>query len=277
MNTIFDLLSYYKEWKKNYGLTKGLYWFKKHDGIKWIEGQNFGDYLSCIVVAEVARKLGLTKSNLTNGRKLLAVGSVLHFAQDGDIVWGAGVNGKIAPERHTFSSLDVRMVRGPKTREFLKQRRISVGTVFGDPALLLPILFPDFKRQTEPEKIIILPNLNELEILKKRPCRAMKLISPFGYWRTVLSEILTSELVLTSSLHGIILAESFGVPVRFVMPTGGETLFKYQDYYLGTGRSLETEPSSFIDGITTKSGVSMPEPLFDAEAIMEAFPVDVFA
>ena len=277
MNAILDLISYFKEWKENYALTKELYWFKKHDGIKWMKGQNFGDYLSCIVVAEVARKLGLTKSNLTNGRKLLAAGSVLHFAQDGDIVWGAGVNGKIALEQHTFQCLDVRMVRGPKTREFLKQRGGSVGAVFGDPALLLPSLFPRLKRQTEPEKIILLPNLNEFEILKKRQIRSMKLISPFCHWRTVLSEILTSELVLTSSLHGIILAESFGVPVRFVMPIGGETLFKYQDYYLGTGRLLETEPSSFIDGITTKSGVSMPEPLFDAEAIMEAFPVDVFA
>lgn len=276
MISYFDLLAYFNEWMRNRFLTKNLYWFKKYKGIKWIKGQNFGDYLSCIVVAETARKLGLKKINLPEEQRFLAIGSVLHSAQDGDIIWGSGINGKIAINRHTFSKLDVRMVRGPKTKNFLEKKGIKVCNVFGDPALLLPILLPDYKRKSKLGKITILPNLNEIELVKKRKPKFMHMVSPLKHWKKILYEIITSELVLTSSLHGIVLAEAFKVPVRFVMPMGGETLFKYQDYYLGTGRSLEDQPSSFYDRITLKSGIAMPPPKFYPERMLATFPKDIF-
>ncbi|MDY7029697.1 MAG: polysaccharide pyruvyl transferase family protein [Spirochaetota bacterium] len=276
MKNCFDCFRYYKEWRQNRRLTKHLFWFRKHQGIQWIRGQNFGDYISGIVVAETARKLGLKRSNIPAGQKLLAIGSVLHFAQNGDIIWGTGINGKISRERHAFSTLDVRMVRGPMTRGFLVQKGMIVEDVFGDPALLLPTLFPGITRKTTPNKIIVLPNLNELALVKKKVPKTMRIVSPLAHWKRVVHEILTSELVLSSSLHGIILSEAFGVPVRFVMPAGGETLFKYQDYFLGTGRHLDRPPDTFMDTITDQSGVMMPAPVFNPGALLDTFPSDVF-
>ena len=181
MKNIFDCFRYYREWRKNRDLTGNLFWFQKHHGIQWIRGQNFGDYLSCIIVAGTARKLGLKRSNMSAGQKLLAIGSVLHFAQNGDIVWGTGMNGKIPPERHAFFSLDVRMVRGPMTRDFLVQKGMVVAEVFGDPALLLPLLFPEFTRKPKLNKIIVLPNLNEYQLIKKRVPGTMQLVSPLAH------------------------------------------------------------------------------------------------
>lgn len=277
MNSLTELFLYYKEWRRNRFLTKDLFWFKKHAGLKWVRGQNFGDYLSCIIVSETARKLGLKKMSLSEGQKLLAIGSILHFAQDGDIAWGTGVNGKIQAERHPFSSLDVRMVRGPKTRDFLKEKSISVGQTFGDPALLLPTLFPEYKWRPEIGKITVIPNLNELDLCKTKVPANFRLVSPLTHWRKLVLDILSSELVLTSSLHGIIISETFGVPVRFVMPSGGESIFKYQDYYLGTGRYLDVQPSTFNETITSRIGVTMPKPTFNSELLLNAFPQDVFA
>lgn len=104
----------------------------------------------------------------------------------------------------------------------------------------------------------------------------MQIVSPFTHWKTIVREILTSELVLSSSLHGIILSEAFGVPVRFVMPVGGETLFKYQDYFLGTGRYLDRQPDTFMNEITSQIGVMMPKPVFDSKTLLKKFPSDFY-
>jgi pyruvyltransferase len=279
LKEIFDLPLYGRDWLRYYNYISHLFWFKKNQGVNWTRGQNFGDYLSCIIIGKITqhKRFHRTRGSKRTSTKLLAVGSILHFAKNGDVIWGSGLNGKIDPARHQFNHLDVRMVRGPLTKQFLEAKSITVGNVFGDPGLLLPSLFPDFKWQPEAEKIIVLPNLNELEICKGKIPKKMHLVSPMGYWKKIVFKILTSELVLTSSLHGLVVADAFGVPVRFVLPIGGETLLKYQDYYLGTGRSLETPPtSSFADKITAESGIAMPKAVFNPESMLAAFPDDLF-
>jgi pyruvyltransferase len=57
----------------------------------------------------------------------------------------------------------------------------------------------------------------------------------------VLQEILASESVLSSSLHGIVAAEAYGIPVRFVQlhewpDDGNDEYFKYNDYFASTER-----------------------------------------
>src|SRR5258708_1018524 len=90
-------------------------------------GVNFGDFLSQVVGDLMLAKKGITLGDETKQNcQLLAIGSILHFARDGAIIWGAGVNGKIPPADHRFRHLDVRAVRGPLTREFLIHRGISV-------------------------------------------------------------------------------------------------------------------------------------------------------
>lgn len=78
---------------------------------------------------------------LTNKNKLLSIGSVMHFAKDNDSIWGTGINGKINESHLKFKNLDVRAVRGPRTREFLMGRGIMVPEIYGDPGLLLPMFF----------------------------------------------------------------------------------------------------------------------------------------
>src|SRR5690606_10936289 len=162
------------------------------------------------------------------------------------------------------------------TRDFLMQREISVpDDVYGDPALLLPRLFPKLKAMAIPGKIVVLPNFNEFEEVKLHVPKDMDLISPVGYWKDIVRQILQSELVLTSSLHGLIIAEVFGVPVRLVAPCGGETLFKYEDYLEGTGRRLEVVPPTFLDGISEEDGVQFASPVTNPNAMFDKFPIDL--
>ena len=53
-------------------------------------------------------------------------------------------------------------------------------------------------------------------------------------WEDMVVWVLGCELVLSSSLHGVIFAEAFGVPARWVQRPGStrsESWFKYVDYY----------------------------------------------
>jgi pyruvyltransferase len=80
--------------------------------------------------------------------------------------------------------------------------------------------------------------------------------------------------VVASSLHGVVVAEAFGVPARFVRLSETESLLKYEDYLLGTGRTDEPFAKS-IDEALDMGG--MPPPRFDAEGLMAAFPFDLWS
>lgn len=48
-------------------------------------------------------------------------------------------------------------------------------------------------------------------------------------WRIIVQKIVESKFVISSSLHGIIIAEAFNIPARLLKITDNEPLFKYQD------------------------------------------------
>ena len=85
--------------------------------------RNFGDLLGPEIVRRMRLLHGLPgASDAPVGARLLSVGSILHFARDGDVVWGSGVNGRIPLDEYADVRLDVRAVRGPRTAAFLRDR-----------------------------------------------------------------------------------------------------------------------------------------------------------
>ncbi len=125
---------------------------------------NFGDLLGPLLVERILHDAGFDPGvGDGEGRRILTVGSIMHLARTGDVIWGTGVNGKKSPEAHHFHDLDVRAVRGPLTREYLMQRGIKVPEIFGDPALLLPKFYPELEQwRSEPMRdILVVPNLND--------------------------------------------------------------------------------------------------------------------
>ncbi len=237
-------------------------------------GFNFGDYLSRVIVELTLARRGLTLGDEVRvQRQLTAIGSVLHFAQTGATVWGSGVNGKIAAERHTFADLDVRAVRGPLTRAFLMERGIAVPETYGDPALLLPHLTGDRFRATGELGPAFVPNLNDLAHLGAIEATGVPIILPTQSWNRCVAAILQHSFVLASSLHGLIIAEAYGVPARFVRLSEHEHLFKYEDYYRGTGRTSFSYANSIEEGLEMGGE---PPPLFDHAKLLAAFPFDLW-
>lgn len=236
---------------------------------------NFGDYLSLKIVERiVGGEVKIVEhSDLSECKmKLVALGSVLVMARTNDVIWGTGMNGKrMDLKSYKFTTLDVRAVRGPMTRDFIVQNfDIECSEVYGDPALLLPYLFPEFKKKQNPKfPYIIIPHYSEIEMFPKS--QYPNVVYPTERWSDVIRKILDSEFVISSSLHGIIVAEAYGIPARYLRITDHEPLFKYQDYYLGTERPGFSYATSVEDALYMGG-----EPPFkcNLQELYESFPFE---
>ena len=242
----------------------------------WQNGSflNFGDHLSLILIERIVRqKVNVCPQNY-NKKKLLGVGSIMARASTGDVIWGSGVSGKrLQKKDYHFSRLDIRAVRGPLTHEFLlKNFNIKSPQVYGDPALLFPYFFPEFSKQEPLYDYLIIPHYTEVKMFPKS--KYPNVVYPTEPWDEVIEKILQSKFVISSSLHGIILAEAYKIPARWLRITNNEPEFKYHDYYLGTGRS-KVQYASSIDQALSMGG---EEPFkCDLKPLYEAFPFDIFS
>ncbi|MEV4687288.1 polysaccharide pyruvyl transferase family protein [Microbacterium sp. LWH3-1.2] len=230
---------------------------------------NFGDLIGPALVARITSDMRLREPG--DNKRLVSVGSIMHFARSGDVVWGTGINGKEL-SKPIPEDLDVRAVRGPRTRELLQARGVHVPEVFGDPALLWSHFWPLDSYIAENPKahrreVTVVPNFHDLGRM-----RGPHVVSPIGSPFDVVRQIALSKFVCGSSLHGIALAESFGIPARLIVP-GAEASFKYDDYYAGTGRRTYKPARTAAEAIDM-GGERGPE--FDASKLLGAFPMDLW-
>ncbi len=247
-----------------------FYW----DAIPQLGFANFGDALSeALIERMLGNKLEISKQPFNGQKKLLGMGSIMHYAQDSDVVWGTGVNGKSPEKAYLFASLDVRAVRGPLTRDFLLNRGIACPEVYGDPTLLLPLYFPEFQKPASPSNdYVIIPHYSDEHLFAKYT----NVISVKEPWNVVVEKILNSKFVISSALSGIIVAEAFGIPARLLQienKSNTEDLFKYKDYYYGTDRFDFTYATS-IEEALEMGGEAMPT--CDLETLNNAFPYELF-
>jgi pyruvyltransferase len=237
---------------------------------------NFGDYISLELVERIVQKPVRTLlTNYRKQKKLLAIGSIFSFAADNDVVWGAGINGRLLKLKHyRFAKLDIRAVRGPLTRQFLYENfSIESPEIYGDPALLFPYFFPEFKRKDNPTyDYIVIPHYSELSLFPNT--KDPHVVYPTEPWNVVIEKILDSRFVIASSLHGIVIAEAYGIPARMLRVTKNEGLFKYRDYYLGTNRPYFQYATSVQEAL--KMGGEAPGEC-DLKKLYEAFPFEFWS
>ncbi|MGI9823149.1 glycosyltransferase [Agromyces sp. Marseille-Q5079] len=229
---------------------------------------NFGDLLGPLIVARVleTRHAG-ARIAPSHARRVLSVGSVLQFAEPGDVVWGAGVNGKVMQQPLT-PSLDVRAVRGPLSRALLAARGILAPEVYGDPALLIGDLWPDLAAESEQRRsVIAVPNMNELDRFAPEHTR-----SPLAEPWEVVRDLAASGFVTGTSLHALIVADALGIPSRPISPRAEDPL-KYLDFYAGTGRPDIRFARSVEEALDLGP---VPAAEWDAAALLGSFPIDVW-
>ena len=262
-----------------------LFWWdargKKLDGgenSRLFQTGNFGDIASKEIVENVGRLL--TRQPRPGERKLLAIGSVLHTARDGDVIWGTGAKGSKLGFGAGVTQLSVHAVRGPLTAEMLRRNNIDISRIraFFDPGCLVPVLYREQieaarrSGQVRQGGVRIIPHYrDDREWRALHPGLVGDFISVDASPAEMITQILGAERVVSSSLHGLIFAEALGIPAVWLAPDGKEDQMKYFDYYYGSGRSQVRRSETLPEALRAEP---MPLPRFDMDAYLATFPLD---
>lgn len=243
----------------------------------WADAPNFGDALSAAVVSWLADR-PVEHAPKTQPGKLLGIGSILQSALDGDVVFGSGAHpvgyeGFWRGWKNAGAKPTVLAVRGPLSRDLLLARDIACPPVFGDPAILLPRFYKPRSRRGQ-YKIGLVPHLADGEKFKHFPrSDEVKVIKVWHAWQDVVDEIHACERIISSSLHGLIVAESLGIPATWFRASPHEGYIKYADYYAASNR-IPTPAYSIADALAHPG-----EPLADlddlADGLRKAFDIDL--
>jgi pyruvyltransferase len=213
-----------------------LYWWSEIY-IQKKPQENYGDLLGKYVVERISGKKGqwvrAPKFNVRNYFQpfYVTIGSVLAHINTYCIVWGSGINFKEEQiARGTFLA-----VRGPLSRKRLLELGYECPEIYGDPALLLPLYFdPEIHKEY---RLGIIPHINDLKQVKElyKDHSSIQIIDfNTNDIEKTTKQILACEHILSSSLHGIIVAHAYGIPavqVQFSDRIFGDGV-KYHDYFL---------------------------------------------
>lgn len=240
--------------------------------------QNFGDEIGPALISRILGfDIPLARPD-HDAPRLLAVGSTAHFLKPCDVAWGIGVRTYNSVPK--TADVQIHALRGPMSRKALLHIHpdLYVPEIYGDPALLIPRYFPEWQRAQYPNdtlesRIVVIPHKNDLDLVGED--KWYKRVSPVvGDWREVVKEILNATFVISSSLHGLAVADAFGIPSRGFRIVMNEPDFKFVDYYEGTGRTNHRRASSVREALWM--GPEDPITNWDAQALIDAFPFGLF-
>lgn len=156
------------------------------------------------------------------------------------IVYGTGFI-EDSTDKNALRSLDVRAVRGKNSLEKLsklKHVKISKNVVIGDPGLLASLLIDSSKIEKKYD-LGIIPHYVDAEnpLLKKIKVKNSIVLDIKQPPYILLSQMAQCKCIISSAMHGLIAADSLGIPnVRMILSdkiTGGD--YKYNDYYSAFG------------------------------------------
>lgn len=250
---------------------------KKAVNIHWWglsgENQNVGDALSPVVVEYLKQRNGIRHDRSCNGktRHLYAIGSIVDVAYQNATVWGSGIlNGQRSLWWRKLRSLDIRCVRGPETRRVLIANGYQCPECYGDPAILLPLIYNPTLDPTHIKtyEYRVIPHHSDGDTYENA-------LSPMVVdYQAFIDELTKCKRVISSSLHGIILAEAYGIPA--VLLKHNLNMFKYEDYYHSTGR-YDFPIASTVEEALVIEPAPLPELKSLQENLIRAFPADLWA
>lgn len=279
---------------------------------------NLGDALSAVLVAVLSGKPVRRAAFDRPEERLAAVGTIGQNFRSGVIhFWGTGldaarhpVHGANAPYGLApDTQIHAHAVRGPFTGAALAAAGVVDPKIYGDPVLLLPKIIPNEAGKTrelgvilhiseldEPtskgrvksvfERYAIPPGLRDDVILINTYTPPM-----FTALKAKVREIQSCRRILSTSLHGALLAEIYGVPCAWFatykgglvdLPTADPAAridHRFRDFYAGVGvagvRAFAQDRGAPTDWRAAMDAIDRSwKPLsYDGRALFDAFPL----
>lgn len=209
--------------------------------------RNWGDDINVYLLEKVSGRKVVVKNQslfhkIRKTPSYLCIGSTVGFMiEDGTTLWGAGA-------MYPYTKLPclpckIRLVRGPKTRKVLMDAGVDCPESYGDPALLVSRYYQPSVTKSHRLGIIAHYTDEDNPVLRswldKHPDILLIRMGHYEKWEDIPDMICSCEEIWSSSLHGLIVSDSYSVANRWVRfngkVVGGD--FKYQDYLLSVGRS----------------------------------------
>lgn len=204
---------------------------------------NFGDELSPLVLSYVTGQR--VQWAPAHRAAIVSVGSILEYVnkrtRNQPWIWGTGLREEPRatgiPE--IAMSDKVLAVRGPLSRQALG---LNMDLPIGDPGVLAPVLgrFHGLHRRGT----LFIPHFRTWatrsgqDLLTLAKSAGYEIANPSLPPLEMIALIARADLVLSSSLHGVIVANALGIPAQLVsIPASGrnEPHFKYEDYFQSVG------------------------------------------
>jgi pyruvyltransferase len=222
---------------------------------------NWGDIVAKHIAEEYSKKESVLMPFVGSrdcGDVYAVTGSILQIIRSSNvIVWGLGF---ISENDSLTTKPKILSVRGPLTRGKLIEQGQNCPEIYGDPALLMSRIYkPLIKKKY---KIGVIPHYVDKSnpwLNKFKNNKDIKIIDisnraskerSYGF----IDEVLECDLIISSSLHGIIVGDSYGIPsywVEFSNKVVGKG-FKFRDYFMSVKRE-EREPISIKEGVSMQS------------------------
>lgn len=242
--------------------TVNVHWWQNQGNV-----QNVGDYLSVVVVEYMKKRYNL-KDMTPKTHHLYAIGSIISFGYQDTTIWGSGLI--YNKENYWWSKwrkLDIRCVRGPKTREVLLKNGYDCPENYGDPAILMPLIYQPYSCEKKYEYTVVHHHFHLTGSEDE--------LSPLtNDWQGFIDRLVQSKLVISSSLHGIILAEAYRVPA-IMLKEEGLDIFKFEDYYNSTGR-VDFPIAENVEQALQMTPSVLPDFKKLQDNLIETFPVDLW-
>lgn len=200
--------------------------------VKWyIKPNNFGDVLTPHILSyfDIAHRYVDDIADADT----ICVGSIARMATDGMTVFGSGV---IRENERLNPNAIWKFVRGPLTRENVLKCGGTCPKIYGDAALLLPLICPESEKQYD---VGIVPHYADYDYILHEYGSCYHVINVVNRDPLVVArEITKCRKIISSSLHGIICAHAYHIPtawVRFSKLHGDG--IKFMDHYASIGLS----------------------------------------
>ena len=212
-----------------------------------------------------------------------SIGSSLNLLVNKNLtVWGSGVTANFTEDdKLNFSKYRpeaIRAVRGKLTEKMLSSLGIDVPAIFGDPALLLSRFY---NPRINSGGIVICPELRHQEAFCRKEQGRHQVIDTRKSPADVVSEIANATCCISTSLHGLVVAQAYGVPwvwLHIVDLPDAEDL-SFEDFFTVLDREqvvkfdvASSEIASLNYGKLADSA-RLPRPRSRFDSLLDVFPL----